>query len=184
MKCELYHDEQWKDIPGYEGLYQASNYGQIRSLDNIQHVMFRGKSVIKLKHGKIIKQGKHRGGYVLVWLSKNGSVRAHTVHRLVAETFLPNPDELPEINHIDGNKKNNAITNLEWVSRSENLNHAYKCLGRKNGLERKIVCVETGVAFKSIQQAAEEYGITGGAIQHALCGRNKTAKGLHWQYEM
>lgn len=184
MKCELYHDEEWRDVPEYEGLYQASNYGRIRSLDNIQHVVFKGKSISKRKYGKVIKPGKHRGGYSMVWLSKNGIVKAYTVHRLIADAFLPNPDGLPEINHIDGDKKNNAITNLEWVSRSENLNHAYKQLGRKNGNERKVVCIETGVAYKSIQQAAAEYGITGGAIQQVLNGRNNTAKGMHWRYEM
>ena len=184
MKCELYHDERWKDIPGYEGLYQASNYGQIRSVDNIQHVLWHGKIVEKHKHGRLIKQGKHRGGYKVVWLSKHGTVKAHTVHRLIANTFIQNPNNLPEVNHIDGNKENNKIDNLEWVNRTENLLHAYKKLNRSNGNEKRIVCVETGMTYKSIRQAANDYSISSSAIQEVLRGRNKTAKGKHWEYEM
>lgn len=172
--------EEWRDIPGYEGLYQASDHGRIRSLNNIQHVVFRGKPVIKPKYGKVIKPGKHRGGYAMVWLSKNGVVKAHTVHRLVADTFLPNPSGLPEINHIDGDKKNNSISNLEWCTRNTNIQHMYQTLNKgRNG--RAVVCCETGKVFRSIVDAAASIGRSHGSVSQALRTGQRSG-GFHWKW--
>ena len=105
-------DEAWKDIPGFEGLYQISNYGRIKS--------FKVN-----KTGRIMKLTNANGDYFSVVLQGIGKKRRSTrIHRLVAEAFLPNPDGLPQINHIDGNKQNNRLDNLEWCSASENVKHS------------------------------------------------------------
>ena len=109
----------WKPIKGYEGLYEVSDKGQVRSLDRINH---RGT---KYK-GRILRNRNTPNGYYAVMLSKNGIEKIYTVHRLVATTFIPNPENKEEINHKDGNKKKNILENLEWVTRSENVKHAYK----------------------------------------------------------
>ena len=104
--------EIWKDIKGYEGMYQASNLGQIKSL--------------KLKKEKILKQCKNEHGYLVVNLCKNGKWKTCRVHRLIADTFIPNPENKPCVNHINGQKDDNNIKNLEFCTYSENMFHAYK----------------------------------------------------------
>jgi hypothetical protein len=111
--------EIWKDIQGYEGIYQISNLGRIKSLHR------------DYTNGRILNPAKNNRGYLRLGLSGNGKVRYDSVHRLVAETFIPNPKNLPEVNHIDGNKLNNRVENLEWVTKGENQAHAYKTGLRK-----------------------------------------------------
>lgn len=101
--------EIWKSIKGYEGLYEVSNLGRIKSL-------WYGRE-------KILKPYKNKDGYLQVILSKNGKVKNFRVHRLVAEAFIPNPMGLPEINHLDENKANNVINNIEWCDRNYNINY-------------------------------------------------------------
>lgn len=101
-------NEVWKDIKGYEGLYQVSNLGRVKSV----------KRNLTLKPC-------NRNRYLIVLLSKNGIKKAINVHRLVAQAFIPNPDDKRTVNHIDGNKQNNCVDNLEWCSQSENVKHAY-----------------------------------------------------------
>ena len=122
--------ETWKDIPGYEGLYQASTFGRVRSVDRIvPHGAFDTTRPVR---GRILKVGTRPGdGRVVVNLSKVGKVRHWKVHRLIAYVFLPNPDDKPQINHIDGDPKNNRLDNLEWATNSENGKHAYKIGLRK-----------------------------------------------------
>lgn len=105
--------EIWADIENYEGLYQASNFGNIKSLPNKNH-----------KDEKILNPTINSSGYLKVELYKNRKAKDFYVHRLVASTFLPNPDNKPQINHRDGNKSNNSISNLEWVTASENQKHS------------------------------------------------------------
>lgn len=104
--------EIWRDIPGYEKLYQVSNLGRVKSLGN------------KSNHKKpTIKQLQFRNNYYSITLYKNGKTKTTGVHRLVAQAFIPNPDGKPEINHKDENKLNNKIDNLEWVTKKENINY-------------------------------------------------------------
>ncbi len=120
--------ELWKDVIDYEGLYKVSNIGRVRSVERYvkQH---RGQ---QLKKGKILKLGIDRGGYVTVKLSKDNKGRRPTVHRLVSQAFITNPDNKPEVNHIDGNKSNNHVYNLEWCTRSENMKHCWNIGNGKN----------------------------------------------------
>ena len=109
------NEEIWKDVKGYEGVYRVSSFGRVRSLDRVSSI---GR---KLK-GKVLKQ-KVTKGYNMVSLSKDGNPKGKTVSRLVAKTFIPNPENKPEVNHIDENKQNNHVDNLEWVTAKENANH-------------------------------------------------------------
>ena len=104
--------EEWKDIKGYEGLYQVSNYGEERSLDRI--VIDKNGREMCFK-GKILKPNDNGNGYLFVVLSKNGDVKNHLVHKLVAETFIPNPNNYEEVHHKDHNTNNNRVENLEWI---------------------------------------------------------------------
>lgn len=110
--------EIWKDIAGYEGLYQISNYGNIRN-----------------SKGRLLKYYENHKGYYKVGLNKNGKNSKFRVHRLVAQMFIPNPHEYPQVNHIDGNKQNNNVTNLEWCTNTENQIHAVKM---RKGIIEKI----------------------------------------------
>ncbi|HNX82189.1 MAG TPA: NUMOD4 domain-containing protein [Candidatus Omnitrophota bacterium] len=105
--------EVWKSVNGFEGYYEISSHGRL-------------KSYKKHSDGLILKQTNVKGGYYSVVLSANGKTRSMRIHRIVAETFLSNAGGLPEVNHIDGNKQNNHISNLEWCSRSHNARHSIK----------------------------------------------------------
>ena len=102
----------WKDIPGFEGKYQVSNTGQVRTLN-----------YKRTGQTKILKQGIGTHGYKIINLYKNHSSKTYTVHRLVAQAFIPNPNNYPVVNHKDENKHNNAVWNLEWASYSYNINY-------------------------------------------------------------
>lgn len=113
--------EIWKDIKGYEGLYQVSNFGRIRSLDRWRNSGTGGY----FQTGKILKTKEDVNGYLRVSLLKNGKYQKMNVHRLIAIAFIPNENNFPIINHKDGNKLNNNISNLEWCTYSYNSKHAY-----------------------------------------------------------
>lgn len=113
----------WKDLPGYEGLYMVSDLGHVYSFPSIG----KGKNGSPLtKRARILKPFAHRQGYQCVRLFINKTKKTVKIHRLVAITFLPNPDNKAEVNHIDGNKSNNHLTNLEWATRHQNVQHAFR----------------------------------------------------------
>lgn len=113
--------EIWKDIPGREGVYQVSNLGRVRTLDRTVRC---GERIKKHIPDKIMATREH-AGYINVTLRIGGKTTCCTIHRLVAKAFIPNPYNLPCVNHIDGNKSNNAAENLEWCGYSHNMKHAY-----------------------------------------------------------
>lgn len=116
--------EIWKDIPEYEGLFQVSNKGRVKSL---KRKVRRGyKYELKTVPEKIRSLSIDKHGYYHLALSKNNKRKNYFLHRLVAMVFIPNPENYPVINHIDGNKKNCCVENLEWVTISENAKHAYR----------------------------------------------------------
>ncbi len=123
-------NEEWRDIEGYEGYYQVSNLGRLRSLDRIIDFPNRhkGTMVKRLRKGHVMNPGNSPNGYKVCRLMRDSIVRHYSFHRLVAKAFIPNPLNLPQINHIDGNKKNNCISNLEWCTPTDNLLHAYNTL--------------------------------------------------------
>lgn len=128
--------EMYVDIQGYEGYYQISNHGNVRSLDRVIKEKTGKTQTIK---GRVLKQRINPSGYYYVGLRKNSRKATFAVHQLVAQAFLDNPDNKPTVNHIDGNKLNNSVANLEWSTYSENLEHAYK-----TGLRRAVYSSEVG----------------------------------------
>lgn len=114
--------ELWKDIKGYEGKYQISSYGRVKSLARITKNNHKIPERILNTTTRLTKDGYCR----VTLIGKKSKTHDYRVHRLVAETFIPNPNNKPTVNHIDGNKKNNHVDNLEWNTREENMQHAYK----------------------------------------------------------
>lgn len=178
--------EEWKDIPGLEGQYQASNLGRIRSLDRVikrSESKRRGEHYAKLK-GKVLTQVVGVQGYMLVPLGKKRS--AVRVHRLVAMAFIPNPHDKPFINHIDGDVSNNCVENLEWCTNQENQLHASRVLLHKQGAyqNKRVRCVETGEVFENSFRAAKECRHTAGNIRMAASPKypRKTCMGYHWEF--
>lgn len=117
--------ELWKDIKGYEGFYQVSNLGQVRSLCRYVNCGIKNNKKV-VRKSKILKGKPNWNNYVQVHLSKYGKSKMLVVHRLVAQAFIPNPLNLPQVNHIDGNKFNNSVENLEWCTAKENINYSWK----------------------------------------------------------
>ena len=119
---------KWVDIPGYVGYYQVSNVGQVKSLDRVVDFYNRHNKtfVPRLRKGTLLKPSTAPNGYLIVTLQKEGVKKWKTVHRLVAETFIDNVYNLPQINHIDCIKVNNHYKNLEWCTPSQNLLHAHR----------------------------------------------------------
>lgn len=176
-RIEQMTEEIWKDIKGYEGLYQVSNLGRVKSLAKCDRL---GRY-----HEECIKSQVNNGnGYLIVNLKHEGVQRIITVHRLVAEAFIPNVKNKRCINHIDGNKRNNSVENLEWVTHKENMQHAVK-FGLINPMEgRKVVCVELNKIFSSIKDAERWVGVKGSRIS-SVCQLKrgcKTCGGYHWRY--
>jgi len=126
--------EIWKNIPGYKGYYQASNFGRIRSLKRYCFTI-NGTCKIPFKRkagGRVLKQNPSRG-YMRITLSKKGNTKGYTTHRLIAITFIKNPKNKPEINHKNGIKTDNEVGNLEWVTSSENQMHSVRVLKKQIG---------------------------------------------------
>jgi hypothetical protein len=175
--------EEWRPIPGYEGLYDVSSMGRVRSHPRVCRKL-EGK-VVKdyIFPSRILKQTKNGKGYLHVTLtSKPYERRLSGVHRLVAKAFIPNPDNLPQINHKDENKTNNSVSNLEWC---DNRYNSY--YGTKDVKMCKRVCQygKDGAyiaTFRSAHQAAEAIGLSVSSISAAALGKLKTAGGFVWQY--
>lgn len=133
-------DEIWKDIKDYEGFYQVSNYGRVRSLDRT--VYFRNKKGSRDYIGKILKQ-KYHNDYAMVNLNKNKDLKSLYIHRLVAEAFIENTRNVNVVNHIDGVKSNNHLENLEWVTSAENKAHAIKTGLSKDNVSGLLAHIDT-----------------------------------------
>ncbi len=156
-------NENWSPVKNYEGLYEINQTGAVRSLQ-------------KHNHGYIMKQRIDRAGYFTVRLTKPSLLSSTIyVHRLIGFAYIPNPDCKPIINHIDGNKLNNAISNLEWVTHSENMKHAYNSglITSLPGRCKKIVDNCSGAIFESIKIASEFYSLPYSTCKNYLNG-NRT----------
>jgi len=178
-RCKLINEE-WRTIPNYNN-YEVSNMGRVRSLTREISQLGHMQIYKRIMKGKILKPRKQNGGYLVVWLSKDGTSHAVTVHRLVASCFLSKCEGC-DINHKDGDKTNNCLSNLEYVSRSENIKHSYRELCHKKSRSKKVMCLETGAIYASCVDAGDALNISPESIYHALAGRNKTAGKLTWKY--
>ena len=168
-------DEKWKTIPGFEGYYEASNLGQIRSVERI----VRSGRGYRTVFSTILKPAIGEWGYEYVSLSVNGKRYNRRVNRLIAQTFIENPNHLPQVNHKDGVKTNNCVDNLEWCTASRNMKHCFD-----NGMSdwaTKVRIVETGEEFNSIVECANKINGHVQLIIACLNGRRKMHKGYHFE---
>ena len=160
---------EWRKIEGFPK-YSVSDEGMVRNDET----------------GKILKPDICNGGYLRVTLCKDGKTTRKMLHRLVAEMFIPNKDNKTQVNHIDGNKQNNALFNLEWVTRSENEQHKYRVLKvdqtKYNHHKRKVFCVDTGVVYDGVKEAARAIGVHHSSMTSCLRGRTYTCAGYRWKY--
>lgn len=162
-----------KPVKGYEELYLVTDDGDVFSCERIA---WNGRGYGKRK-AKKLKQGKRSGGYRFVVLTKDGKPKSCAVHRLVAEAFLDNPDNLPEVNHKDENPANNNVSNLEWCTRQYNIEYS-----KAKKVQQIDSYGNTIAVYKSIKYASIVTGIGRTNINNALCGWSETAGGYFWQY--
>lgn len=171
---EIWKDiEIWEDIEGYEGIYQISNQGRVRSL----------------KYGKVkvLRPRKNNDGYLQVNLYKNGEVKNYRINRLVATAFLPNPQNLPEVNHIDEDKENNCVGNLEWCDRRYNINYGTRTERTKKPVSQFNLNGDLIKRWDSVSEASRELDFNLASISRAArneynrCGSN-FYKGYYWSF--
>ena len=164
-------EERWKDIKGYEGLYQISDLGRVKSLGNN-----------KTKKDKILKNTMNNAGYYYIDLSKDNIKKRYTIHRLVGIYFVDGYKEGYTVNHINECKTDNKYTNLQWCSQQENTLHSsHKWAGGNNYNAKKIICVETGEIYPSISDACKDIGRSFQSMHRAI-KTSGTCGGYHWKY--
>lgn len=151
-----------KDIKGYEGLYAITSCGKVYSY----------------KRKRFLRPFDNGLGYFKVFLCKDGKKKQYYLHRLVAEAYLENPNNYPQVNHRDENKSNNCVNNLEFCTVEYNANFGT----RNERISKKIICLETGEKFNSLTEAAIAINRSVVTLSNHLRGRRKTCAGLHWAY--
>lgn len=191
-------EEIWKNIEEYEGLYQVSNLGRVKSLDRCVNSAIKNNNKV-IKKGRILKPKPNWNNYLQVHLSKHGKAKMISVHRLVAKEFIGNPNNLPQVNHIDGNKLNNRVDNLEWCTAKENINHSWKLGLSKSYKHTKGELTDYG---KSLCKQVSQYDLDGNFIKTYLSiseasrntpcsiadicccckGKQKTSHNFIWKY--
>ena len=188
------NNEIWKDIKGYEGMYQVSNMGNVRSADRIVHIKQAHCEYDELREGRIVKGLPRRHGYLAVFLYKDGQRRQESIHRLVAEAFCRKQDGDTDVNHKNENKTDNRASNLEWCTHKENSNYG-------TAQERRLqTCRERHSRWKAVKQfdlqgnfiaeypslaeMEKQTGYSKGNVCNALHGKygQQTPYGFHWEY--
>ena len=185
-------DEIWKDIEGFEGLYQVSNLGRVKCVEH----KCPGRHGLRTVKEHLMTQVKGSKGYLYVSLSNMDRGRTFTVHRLVAKAFIPNPDNLPCVNHKDEDKFNNNVSNLEWCTAKQNINYSRKAgrirnwtagkFGKENKQSRLLLMYDLQGnyirSFYGAREAAEFLGMkTYVNIYMFLAGKRKNAYGHLWK---
>lgn len=153
---------EWRNIPGYDERYYASSDGRVLGANGL------------------LKPVRGKDGYVRVNVAYDGKFKLCLVHRLVAESFIPNPDKKAEVNHINGDKSDNRVGNLEWVTREENIRHAHKIL--KNMGDKPVVNLDSGDIFASLTEAAEWAGVSGAGLISEAIQRGGKSGGYRWKF--
>ena len=185
IKSVSLEGEIWKDVVGYEGLYRVSNLGRVSSYNrkivmDSDYFQYKWERICK---AKIMKQSKDKGGYLIVSLYDNeGKCKNVKVHRLVASAFIPNDENLPQIDHIDCNRMNNKISNLKWCTCKENHANPNTQIKRSDRVlqinnDNEIVC-----EFASPKDASKKLGISHKGILSCCRKTSDTYNGFKWVY--
>ena len=191
MKKE-YLNEIWKPIKGYEGLYEVSNFGRIKSLKRLVKSHNKWGECYIIINEKILKTSDNKLGYLFVKLYKNNKTKTYYIHRLVAEHFIHNPNNLPEVNHKDECKSNNIYTNLEWCDRKYNVNQGNRLKKISKKLKNKKEWSKPVIQYTLDGQFVKEWesineadrnGYNHGHIAACCRGERKTHKGFIWEYK-
>lgn len=190
--------EIWKDIKGYEGYYQVSNLGNVRSLDRVQTFNNGSKLCKRIVYGKTISNYIGKCGYVRVRLARGGKKKTTLLHRLIALHFIPNPDNKKEVNHINGVKSDYSISNLEWMTHKENIQHAHdNGLAKNKGLKGRlnpmygktygenprakiVIDMSNGIFYSCAKEAAEAHDIKVATLRSMLQGKNPNRTNLNY----
>lgn len=202
-------EEQWRSVPEYEGLYEVSNFGRVRTLGR----QYYANKVLMTVETKLLKLIQTTNGYLQVTLNKDGAKKQIGVHRVVALAFLPNPNGLPQVHHKDGNKQNNHLDNLQWVTAKENCNdprrvekflgknnhyfgkrhppevrkamsewhQAHLRCGGKNPAAVRVRNKDTGEVFDTVTAAGLSVGVSDNSIRNSI-RRNGKSGGCCWEY--
>lgn len=182
-------EEIWKNIEGYEGLYQVSNLGRVKSLDKyLPDTLGR----VSFRKEKIICQ-LQRGGYLAVQIWKKGKNKKFLVHRLVATAFIPNPDNLPQVNHKDENKANNNVDNLEWCTHQYNMDYGTRVerirLKQLNDVKKSKPVLQYTLdgefiaEYPSLLEVKRLFNYDGGNIRRVCNGEYKQCYGYKWKFK-
>lgn len=190
--------EKWRDIPGFEGFYQINNYGVVKSLDRFQVEQRLGTPYVRHYKGTVIKQFQ-RGEYLFVRLLINGKATNHNIHRLLMETFIPNPNNYPCVNHKDQDKHNNFIyinddgsvneelSNLEWCSWKYNSNYGDAVERARVQKYKPIIQYTKDGEFvrewDSCWSAGKELGLNPQNLRSCCRGERKNSHGFRWEYK-
>ena len=184
-------EEIWKDIKGQEGVYKESNLGRVLSCDRHIEIHYKnGKTIYYHLKERFLNINKNNKGYCVVNLTYNRKTKHKLIHRLVAESFIPNPNNLPEINHKDENKSNNRVDNLEWCTRKQNNNYGIQSKdGRRTTSKLRMKKVaqyndkgELIQILDGIRLAEEKTGVDNRNIVTSCKNKNRKAGGFKWKY--
>ena len=178
--------EEWRDVPNYEGLYQVSNLGRVRSMSHEVRTAKHGTG-LRMTDGIILSPFKSSHGYLFVGLNKNNQNKKFSIHRLVAMAFIPNPNNYPCVNHKDEVKDNNVVSNLEWCDKSYNALYGscQEKLRKYKNQPVKIYDKKTNkfvAEFESMKIAMEKTGVHTVTISQVCRGIRKSAGGYIWRY--
>lgn len=179
-------EEIWKDIEGYEGLYQVSNLGRVRSLDRMTAPRKDNGASYPIL-GTILRTNQRKDGYMSVTFWKDSKAHSQLIHKLVANAFIPNPDNLPVVNHKDEDKTNNRVDNLEWCSQQYNLNYKDINYRSKEKRRKKVVQMtldgKVVATFNGAREASRITGFSQGNISSVCRGEKPQMYGFLWKYE-
>lgn len=192
--------EIWKPINGYEGLYEVSNMGKVKRLSALRPMISKtGKNTLRYYAERLLRPQAWSNGYLFIMLSKDKKTKQHSIHRLVAQHFIPNPEKKPEVNHKTGNKNDNRASELEWCTPSENQIHSYKTLcrvivrsgpsrmGAKNKSSKSVVQTSLeGILiqeYASAGEAARSLGTSQSFISACCTNKQRTAFGYKFNYK-